>query len=275
MAHWRACSQSPAARTVPGVCVRAPSGKLLGPPLGAESAAAAHASITMEGVHVHACLTAGLERWTLGQTVCVIALPSGNCCVCEHCSLACLSAGSADNALSGCCWCVLCVGHVWRLWGVPMTKPTHTSGQGSGSFLFGSSACRLNQYAAATAPATVSMIGILQVGPLQVICLQTGSMCTADAHCGWLVEVVGISPASSYCHGQDAGTALTLVPTGPLTPRMRTAACCHGTTPAVSATAAAVVFVVLVLVLLHSVAVPAAGSLAASPMLWFSFCCCL
>jgi hypothetical protein len=47
-----------------------------------------------------------------------------------------------------------------------------TSGQGSGSFCLGSSAWRLNQYAAATAPATVSMMGILQVGPLQVICLQ-------------------------------------------------------------------------------------------------------
>jgi hypothetical protein len=47
-----------------------------------------------------------------------------------------------------------------------------TSGQGSGSFLLGSSAWRLNQYAAATAPATVSIIGILHVGPLHVICLQ-------------------------------------------------------------------------------------------------------
>jgi hypothetical protein len=47
-----------------------------------------------------------------------------------------------------------------------------TSGHGSGSFRLGSSAWRLNQYAAATAPATVSRMGILHVGPLQAICLQ-------------------------------------------------------------------------------------------------------
>jgi hypothetical protein len=47
-----------------------------------------------------------------------------------------------------------------------------TSGHGSGSFRFGSSAWRLNQYAAATAPATVRRMGILHVGPSQAICLQ-------------------------------------------------------------------------------------------------------